>query len=207
MYNPKHFATEDLAQMHALMGRYNFATLVTQHDGAPFASHLPFLVDPARGPYGTLLAHVARGNPQWRDLADGQTALAIFQGPHAYITPSWYSVELSVPTWNYATVHAYGAARIVDDREELYAMLKRLVATHEAGFEQPWPMDLPDDYMDKMMRGVVGFEIEIARLEGKLKLSQNRSAEDRARVEAELSASPDPTTAGVAALMAELPQP
>ena len=182
MYNPKHFQTEDIARMHDLMRRNSFAALVTQHDGAPFATHLPFLLDERRGPYGTLLAHVARGNPQWHDLAAGQPALAIFQGPHAYISPSWYGVAPSVPTWNYAVVHAYGTARLVDDRAELHAMLRALVDQHEAAFERPWQMDLPEDYMDRMMRGVVGFAIEIARLEGKLKLSQNRGADDRRRV-------------------------
>lgn len=201
MYIPKHFQTQDIAQMHALMRQHSFATLVTEHDGAPFASHLPFLLDEARGPYGTLIAHMARANPQWRDLAAGQAPLVIFGGPHAYISPSWYAAELSVPTWNYAAVHAYGAPRIVEDRDELYAMLKRLVDTHEAGFAQPWPMNLPQDYMDNMIRGVVGFEIAIARLEGKLKLSQNRPEEDRRRVAAALAPSADPTTAGVAELM------
>lgn len=182
MYNPKHFRADDVAQMHDLIRRYSFAILVTQHEGAPFATHLPFLLDERRGPYGTLLAHLARPNPQWRDLASGQEALAIFQGPHAYISPSWYGVAPSVPTWNYAAVHAYGTARIVDDPAELRTMLARLVDENEARFEQPWRMDLPEDYMDRMMRGVVGFEIAIARLEGKLKMSQNRSADDRRRV-------------------------
>jgi transcriptional regulator len=125
----------------------------------------------------------------------------IFQGPHAYVSPSWYTVELSVPTWNYAAVHAYGTARIVEDRDELYALLKALVDTHEAGFEQPWPMNLPDEYVNNVMRGVVGFEVAIERLEGKLKLSQNRSADDRRRVIAALAESSDPTTAGVAEMM------
>src|SRR5262245_22604814 len=106
MYIPKHFQTDDIAQMHELMRHHNFATLVTQQDGAPFASHLPFLLDATRGPHGTLLAHLARANPQWQHLAAGQVALAIFHGPHAYVSPSWYAAKLSVPTWNYAVVHA-----------------------------------------------------------------------------------------------------
>ena len=201
MYIPKHFQADDTAQMHALMRRHNFATLVTQHEGAPFASHVPFLLDTTRGSHGTLLAHLARANPQWHDLAAGQAALVIFQGPHAYVSPSWYAAELSVPTWNYTAVHAYGSARMLEDREELYALLKALVDTHEAGFAQPWPMNLPDEYMSNMMRGVVGFEIAIEHLEGKLKLSQNRSVDDRRHVIAALAESPDPTTAAVADLM------
>ena len=201
MYNPKQFQMSELAPMHALIRQHNFGILVTQHDGAPFATHLPFMLDAERGPYGTLLAHVARPNPQWHDLAEGREALAIFQGPHAYISPSWYTVAPSVPTWNYAIVHAYGRPRIVSDPTELHTMLARLVDMHEAGFVEPWRMDLPADYMERMMRGVVGFELQITRLEGKEKLSQNRSAEDRAGVVAALRPSADPLVAAVAGMM------
>jgi transcriptional regulator len=189
MYIPKHFQTDDIARMHDLMRRYSFAILVTQHDGAPFASHLPLLVDERRGRYGALLAHLSRANPQWRDLAGRQEALVIFQGPHAYISPSWYGAVPSVPTWNYAAVHAYGPARIIDDPAELRGMLGALVDRHESGFAQPWRMELPDEYVERMLGGIVGFEIEIARLEGKLKLSQNRDADDRRRVAEALAAS------------------
>jgi transcriptional regulator len=201
MYIPKSFASDDLAQLHALMRRHSFAILVTQHDGTPFATHLPFLIDPERGAHGTLLAHMARANPQWRDLAAGQEALAIFGGPHAYVSPSWYDTSPSVPTWNYAAVHAYGVARLVEDRDELHAMLEKLVDTHESAFEQPWRMDLPADYLDRMMRAVVGFTIEITRLEGKLKLSQNRTASERSRVAEALATSADPLAVGTAELM------
>jgi len=182
MYLPKSFQIEDLPELHTFIQSFNFATLVTQHDGAPFATHLPFLLDAERGPQGTLLAHLARANPQWRDFAAGAEALVIFQGPHAYISPSWYETHPSVPTWNYAVVHAYGVPRIVEDQATLHHMLETLVDTHEAGFAQPWRMDLPQEYLDKMMRAVVGFEIVITRLEGKLKLSQNRSEHDQQRV-------------------------
>ena len=201
MYNPRHFQVSEIAPMHALIRAHNFGILVTQHDGAPFATHLPFMLDAGRGPRGTLVAHLARPNPQWHDLAAGQEALAIFQGPHAYISPAWYATAPSVPTWNYAIVHAYGTPRIVSDPAELHAMLARLVDTHEAGFAQPWRMDLPADYMERMLRGIVGFELEITRLEGKAKLSQNRSAADRAGVVAALSPSADPLAAAVAGMM------
>lgn len=201
MYIPSSNRADDRDQLHGLMREYNFATLVTQHDGAPFATHLPFMLDAERGPHGTLLAHMARANPQWRDFAAGGEALVIFQGPHAYISPSWYEVHPSVPTWNYAVVHAYGIPRPVEDHDTLYRMLEALVDTHEAGFAQPWRMELPDDYMDKMMRAVVGFEIEITRLEGKLKLSQNRSEHDQRRVAETLGASADPLSVDVAAMM------
>lgn len=201
MYNPKHFQVEDLAELHAMVEKFNFATLVTQHAGAPFATHLPLQLDRARGPLGALIGHVSRANPQWQHLAAGQPALAIFQGPHAYISPSWYHSAPNVPTWNYLAAHATCAARIVDDPAELRAMLGRLVDTHEAGFEHPWRMDLPEDYLDRMLRGIVGFELAIERLEGKHKLSQNRSADDRAGVIAALAGSPDPAAAGIGELM------
>ncbi|MEO7911678.1 MAG: FMN-binding negative transcriptional regulator [Roseiflexaceae bacterium] len=201
MYLPKSFQIEDLAELHAFMRAYNFASLITQHAGAPFASHLPFMLDAERGPHGTLLAHMARANPQWCDFAAGGEVLVIFQGPHAYISPSWYQTQPSVPTWNYAIVHAYGVARIVEDHATLHHMLETLVDAHEAAFEQPWHMDLPHDYLDKMIRAVVGFEIEITRLEGKLKLSQNRSEEDQDRVAEALGQSEHPLDRDLAELM------
>ena len=202
MYLPKSFHIEDRPELQAFMRAYNFASLVTQHAGAPFASHLPFMLDGERGPHGTLLAHMARANPQWRDFAAGGEVLVMFQGPHAYISPAWYETHPSVPTWNYAVVHAYGVARIVEDHATLHHMLEMLVDTHEAAFAQPWRMELPQDYLDKMMRAIVGFEIEITRLEGKLKLSQNRSEHDQQRVVAALGRSENPLERGVAALMA-----
>jgi transcriptional regulator len=191
MYIPKHFREDDLNTLHSLMRTYSFATLITQHEGIPLATHLPFILDTERGPYGTLLAHMARPNPQWHDFTGGQEALVIFQGPHAYVSPSWYEVELSVPTWNYAAVHAYGIPNIIEDGEELYQLLKVLIETHESQFENPWPFQLPDDYLQKMMRGIVAFEIEITHLEGKFKMSQNRTASERENVIAALQDSPD----------------
>lgn len=204
MYIPSSFRVDDPAPLHELMRQYSFAILVTQHEGAPFATHLPFLLDAGRGPHGTLLAHMARANPQWRGFAGGQPALVIFQGPHSYISPSWYEpIAPSVPTWNYATVHAYGVPKVVEERDALQAMLGRLVDTHEATFERPWRMELPDDYLDKMTRAIVGFEIEITRLEGKFKLSQNRSENDQRRVAAELAQSEHALDMGVAELMGD----
>jgi transcriptional regulator len=201
MYIPQAFRKEDIQTLHTFMQAYSFATLVTQQNGMPFATHLPFLLDTGCGPYGTLLAHMARANPQWRDFNSAQEVLVIFQGPHAYISPSWYEVELSVPTWNYAAVHAYGLPRLIEDREELYKLLKTLIQTHESHFEKPWPFQLPDDYLQKMMRGIVGFEIEITRLEGKFKLSQNRTEVERENVIAALQESSDKLAVNVAELM------
>ena len=199
MYIPKAFREDDINTLHKLMREYGFATLITQHEGVPFATHLPFILDAQRGPNGTLLAHMARANPQWHHFASAQDVLVIFQGPHAYISPSWYEVELSVPTWNYAVVHAYGLPRLIEDQVKLYNLLKSLIHTHEAHFEKPWPFNLPDDYLQKMMHGIVGFEIEISRLEGKFKLSQNRTEAERENVIAALQESRD--TLAVAELM------
>jgi transcriptional regulator len=199
MYIPKAFREDDISTLHKFMQSYSFATLITQHEGVPFATHLPFILDSKRGPNGLLLAHMARANPQWHDFNGEQEVLTIFQGPHAYISPSWYEVELSVPTWNYAAVHAYGIPRIFEDSEELYQLLKILIETHEGQFENPWPFQLPDDYLQKMMRGIVGFEIEINRLEGKFKMSQNRTESEREIVIAALQESPN--TQPVAELM------
>lgn len=202
MYVPKHFREDDLTVLHTLMRDYSFATLVSaQADGVPVATPLPFLFEPDPASYGTLHAHMALGNPQWRTFAAGREVLVIFQGPHAYISPSWYEAELSVPTWNYATVHAYGCPRIIEDHAELYTHLKTLVTTHEAQFAEPWQFDLPADYVEKMMKGVVGFSIEITRLEGKFKMSQNRSENERVRVSAELRSSQDATLCEVAGLV------
>jgi transcriptional regulator len=203
MYIPKAFREEDMKKLHKLMQEYSFAALVTQQDGVPVATHLPFLLDSGRGPYGTLMAHMARANAQWKTFNGEQEALVIFQGPHAYISPSWYEVELSVPTWDYAAVHAYGIPEIIEDNAILYDLLKALVQTHEARFEKPWNFQLPDDYLQKMMRGIVGFEIQITRLEGKFKMSQNRTAGEQQQVIAALRGNRDELNNGVAELMSE----
>ena len=184
MYLPAHFREDDIAVLHDFIRNHSFGILVTQHEGAPFATHLPFLFDAGRGPHGTLIAHMALGNPQWRTFSEQREALAIFSGPHAYVTPSWYEVELSVPTWNYAIVHAYGTLELLQT-DELREQLNELVRVNEAGFEQPWPNRLPGDYREKMMRGVVGFSMQITRLEGKFKMSQNRNPREQERVIAE----------------------
>jgi len=201
MYMPELFREEDRATLHALMRDNSFATLVTQHDGAPFATHLPFILETDEGPYGTLLGHMARANPQWRDFNASQEVLVIFQGPHTYVSPSWYEVELSVPTWNYAVVHAYGTPCLITDYDAFYALLDTLVRTHEAQFAEPWLFQLPEDYVRKMMQGIVGFAIRITRLEGKLKLSQNRSLTDQQNVAATLQQSPDAVSREVGTLM------
>ncbi|HLZ61634.1 MAG TPA: FMN-binding negative transcriptional regulator [Ktedonosporobacter sp.] len=203
MYRPKLFCEDDLPTLHALMQEHSFAALITQHpETGLFATHMPFVLDSTRGPYGTLLAHMARANPHWRAFESEQEALIIFQGPHTYISPSWYAEKLNVPTWNYAVVHAYGRPRIIEDEAEIYKLLQTLTDKSEAQFEAPWQMEtLPDDFVYKKIPGVVAFEMEITRLEGKFKMSQNRPQGDQLRVTATLKESQDPTNMSVAEAM------
>jgi transcriptional regulator len=201
MYIPAAFREDDLPTLHALMRQYSFATLVTQHQGAPFASDLPLLLQAEAGPYGTIVGHMARANPQWQDFTSGQEALVIFHGPHAYISPSWYEVHPSVPTWNYATVHAYGVPDLITDQAALYDLLRTLIQTYEAPASQPQALQLPEDYLRQMMQGIVGFRMRITRLQGKYKLSQNRPAQDRPPVIAALASQGDALGTAVATLM------
>ena len=206
MYVPEAFALKDQAYAQEVMERHGFALLVTAVDGAPRASHLPFLFDPGCGPRGTLTAHMARANPQWRDLehlADkGGEALAIFQGPHAYVSPNWYAAGQAVPTWNYIAVHAYGTPVLIEESVRVRALLERLIERHERGNPEPWSLAGQEEkYLSAMIRGVVAFEIPVARLEAKAKLNQNKGPKDRAGVIAGLRAAGDPLAAEVAALM------
>ncbi|GAC1567242.1 MAG: FMN-binding negative transcriptional regulator [Ktedonobacteraceae bacterium] len=200
MYVPEHFREDDKAVLQAFIRDHSFGILVTQGEDAPFATHLPFLFDADASPYGTLQAHMARANPQWHSFSNKQEALVIFQGPHAYVSPSWYDVVWSVPTWNYATVHAYGVPRLIEDNAVLYAQLKTLIEIHEAQFEQPWGFQLPEEYIQKMMRSIVGFTLEITRLEGKFKMSQNRTPNEQEKVIAALQ----DNSADVAQIMTDL---
>jgi transcriptional regulator len=180
MYVPPHFAEPDQQRLIGLMRQASFATLVTVVEGEPFASHLPLLWEAEGGAQGRLIGHMARANPQWRHFASGGQALAVFAGPHAYISPSWYESKAQVPTWNYAAVHAYGAPRVVEEQGAVLALLRKLVGTYEGGFEKPWRMDgLPQGHAERMSQAIVAFEMPIARLEGKWKLGQNKSAADR----------------------------
>ena len=193
MYTPDYFALTDPAEVNRILRGHSFALLVTAAEGAPMASHLPFLFDPKGGPKGTLLCHMARANPQWKDFAKleaaGGEALIVFQGPHGYVSPSWYAGGPAVPTWNYLAVHAYGLPRIIDDAAKVEAHQERLVEAHESGFATPWSMaGQPEKYIARMLRGIVAFEIPISRVEAKAKLNQNKSEADRQGVIAALEA-------------------
>jgi transcriptional regulator len=205
MYIPKQFEAPDVAWCQDLIRREPFAILVgVDPGGAPFATHLPVLLDEAPRPHGTPLGHVARPNPQWRLFAPDRPVLVVFPGPHAYVSPSWYAQHPSVPTWNYVAVHAYGVPRLVEEPPRVRALLDRLVRTFEDGRPTPWRMDgLQESYVDGMMRGIVAFEIPIDRLEGKAKLSQNRPAGDQARVRTALAGAEDPLARAVAELMGQ----
>lgn len=203
MYIPRAFAVDDPAALRELMRHHSFATFITSTDGAPFATHLPLLLED-RGEHGALMGHLARANPQWRAL-DGRTeALVIFSGPHGYVSPSLYEAQPSVPTWNYMVAHVYGAPRVVEDEDAVREHLLALVARFEA--DRPVPYDYPyeENWLRNMMRAVVAFEMPIARIEGKFKLSQNRNEVDRAHVAAAFAASEAPDERALADAMRAL---
>jgi transcriptional regulator len=181
MYVPPHFAEHDLGKLHDFIEAHSFGLLVTQVDGLPFATHLPLLLDRTAGPNGTLIGHLARANPQWRQ-AHGQTALAVFSGPHAYVSPTWYEAEQTVPTWNYVAVHAYGRVEVIEDADAVLEIVRRLVGVHERSMPQPWSMTESGTFVDRLLAQIVGLRIEVERIEGKWKLNQNHPAERRAKV-------------------------
>lgn len=195
MYVPSHFAEERLDVLHRLMHEHPLGTLVTLAPDGLDACHIPFEIAPASAdaPHGTLRAHIARNNPLWRNASAALDALVVFQGPQAYITPSWYAEKQAsgkvVPTYDYATVHAYGPLRIIDDAAWLHALLERLSRRHEATRAQPWQLgDAPPDYIEKMLAAIIGIEIPLTRVIGSWKASQNRSQADRATIAAGLRA-------------------
>ncbi len=203
MYRPRHFDIDDASTLSDFMRGQSFALLVTSADGVPFASHIPLLLDDG-GDHGRLLGHVAKANPQWRAF-DGKTeAMAVFWGPHAYISPNWYETEKMVPTWNYVTVHAYGKPKVIEDPAQAQGVLARLTDTYESDATGNWSMDsLPEDFIDKQLKGIVAFEMPIERLQGKFKLSQNRQPKDREGAIAGLRQSGDAEAMEVARLMTE----
>jgi transcriptional regulator len=201
MYVPPSFRLDDPTKIAAFVRQYSFATFITDDGNAPFASHLPMLHRSECGNAGALLSHMARANPQWQHFASGREALAIFHGPHGYISPSWYQTKPAVPTWNYAAVHAYGVPKVFSDHGRIVALLEELVTVYESGFEEPWPGNLPDDYRDKMIQSIVAFEMPISRIEGKFKLNQNRPAADIQNVIETLRRSPDADNQALARLM------
>ena len=196
MYTPRAFAIDELSQLHELILATRLAILVSHGENGLQASHLPLLLNPDEGPNGTLYGHLAKANPQWRELQNGGEALVIFAGADAYISPAFYPAKAEhgkvVPTWNYIAVHAYGTPAVFSDAERLLKVVTALTDRHESGRAQPWRVsDAPADYIDGMLKAIVGFALPIERLVGKRKLSQNRSAADMAGVRDGLAASAD----------------
>lgn len=187
MYVPAHFEESRIDVLHALLRAHPFSTLVTMSSNGINANHIPLHLIQESGKYGSLQGHVARANPMWSDLVNDVEALAIFQGPSSYITPSWYPTKQEhgkvVPTWNYVVVHAYGTLRVIDDPIWLRSQLESLTAQQEASFNKPWAVsDAPVEFTDRMIGAIVGIEILITKLTGKLKVSQNQPALNQAGV-------------------------
>jgi transcriptional regulator len=209
MYSPAHFQEARTSVLHDLIRAYPLATLVTLEAGGLVANLIPMEIDADDGELGLLRGHVARGNPVWQSHRVDLDAMAVFQGPQEYITPSYYATKAEtgkvVPTWNYATVHAYGPLRVIEDPAWLRRFVEQLTDRHEAGLPSRrarWKVsDAPEPFIDGLLRAIVGIEMPLTRLEGKWKVSQNRPAEDRAGVADGLGESDDPRTQAMATLV------
>ncbi len=207
MYQPPHFREDRIEVQHGLIRSHPLGLLITAGPGGLQANPIPFLVYGDASPHGTLRAHMARGNPQWRELAAVAECMIVFQGPQQYITPSWYPTKQehgkAVPTWNYVTVHAWGAPRTIEDLGWLRRQVEDLTNLKEGGLSKPWKVgDAPEQYLASQLKGIVGIEIPIAKIEGKWKVSQNRPEVDRAGVVAGLRGDGE-QSAVMAALVAE----
>jgi transcriptional regulator len=203
MYLPRHFEETRVETLHELIRAHPLGALVTLTAGGLDADHIPFEIDAAPAPLGTLRGHVARANPVWREAGGDVEALVLFQGPETYVSPSWYPSKQEtarvVPTWNYVVVHAHGPLRVIDDREWLRTFVTRLTDRHEADRRDRWKVtDAPAEFIDKQLGAIVGLEIPLTRLVGKWKASQNRPAPDRAGVVEGLRRQGDPASAAMA---------
>lgn len=212
LYIPPAFRETDPAILHAEIQRIGFCSLTTAGPDGPLISHVPVFLDTSIGPLGQLRCHIARANPQWRDTDFSRPALAVFMGPDAYISPGWYPSKQehgkAVPTWNYVAICARGTLGIIPDREALLAHVSELSDRHEASSLEPWQVsDAPADYIGKQLQAIVGFRLTIDALEGKMKLSQNRSAADRDAVATALSLSNDPQARDIGTRMRHLIDP
>lgn len=206
MYVPKYHEETDLAVLHGLVKAHPFGAWVTLGDGELIANHIPFLLDPDRGAYGTLIGHVAKANRVWKSLSTSINSIVVFQGAETYISPSWYPSKhthgKAVPTWNYAVVHAHGLPRVIEDPKWLLAHVGQLTDLHEAGHSLPWKVsDAPQDFTEQLLRAIVGIEIPIERLVGKWKVSQNRPEADKLGVVAGLLGRNDAESSEMAALV------
>jgi transcriptional regulator len=207
VYLPAHFNETRIDVLHSLMRANPLATLVVAAESGLVANHMPVETLSSPAPLGRLHGHIARANPLWKEYRDGEKALAIFQGPQAYVSPSFYPSKALkgevVPTWDYAVVHAAGTLRFIHDPDWLRAFVATLTKTHEGARAEPWKMDdAPTPYIDKMLKMIVGFEFSISHLTGKWKVSQNRPAADRRGVIENLQAAPDADSKEIAAMLA-----
>lgn len=206
MYTPRAYAETDTALLHAFMRAHSFATLVTQGRDGLNATHLPFLLDDGAGAHGILTTHLARANPQLQDLREGAPVLVLFQGPHAFVSPSWYANQATFPTWNYTAVHARGRAERVEDAEAVHAVLRATVAQYDTLVGGSWDFSAsPPELVASRLRAIVALHIPIAQLEGKMKLNQDKSVADRRGVVAALEASAVPESLAVARLIRAQP--
>jgi transcriptional regulator len=201
VYIPEHFRVRKDEDAIAFMRANPFAILISTSDAGPYATHLPLFVQ-TEGDRVTMRGHVAKANPHWQYLQQHPPCLTIFHGPHSYISPSNYTARESVPTWNYAAVHVDGEAKLFSSEAELHGMVYELVETFEPGYRGQWE-ELSAKYRENMLRQIVGFEITATKIEGKFKLSQNRTREDQANVIASLDNSSDSAISGVARMMKE----
>jgi len=208
MYLPSHFEETRVEVLHQLIREHSLAVLVTLGSEGLNANHIPFEIEPAPAPFGTLRGHVARDNPVWRDFSRDVEALTVFQGPQAYISPAWYQTKKEtgkvVPTFNYIVVHAYGSLRIIEDEAWLRGLVERLTTRHEAGRAEPWKVsDAPEDFIKTQLRAIVGIEMPVTRLVGKWKVSQNRPAVDREGIVQGLGAMKDANASAMSKLVKE----
>ena len=206
MFRPRAFDEARPEVLAALIDAFAFATVLSAGADGFEATAMPLLLDPDPAPHGTLVGHFARANPHWRALAPGQRVLAVFQGPDGYISPGWYPTKRRtgevVPTWNFAAIHVHGRAQVFHDKAALRDVVTRLTDRHERARPEPWAVsDAPGAFIDRMLDGIVGLRIRVTAIEGKLKLSQNRPAEDRRGVIAGLEEKGDPAALRLAAFM------
>ncbi|MGG3564364.1 FMN-binding negative transcriptional regulator [Neobacillus rhizosphaerae] len=197
MYIPKHFKIHDLETIYKIIEKNSFATLFSQHNGRPNATHLPLLLEREEG---VLYGHFARPNEQWKDI-ENQNVLVTFQGPHAYISPSWYETSQAVPTWNYVAVHVYGQIEILHDEQEIYNALFKMVDKYEKRDSSYRFKEINRNFIQGMSRGIVAFKIHITEIEGKAKLSQNHSVERQDLVIEQLELSQESDQLQIAKLM------
>ena len=202
MYIPKAFEINDKSKLYDFIKRNSFGILFSQEEDGPFATHLPFLLDEKKGETDVLIGHMAKPNPHWKNL-NKKEVLVVFSGPHAYISPTWYNENNTVPTWNYVAVHIYGTVKIIDEQEKMVDLIEKTVNFYEATMPTPWNAQFDDKFIGGLMNGIVGFEISINKIEGKWKLNQNHSIERQQNLVKGLRTSNQYNSEEVAVMMEE----